>query len=848
MENFCIFLIGLFILSIPIFYYLIEDYILPFYEENYNLEYINESIGRTVVHPIIIKYDFSNIPENDNNFKLISLLNEAKNIISNLILCNNERKINVNEEIISKFNDKYLFIKEKNITADLIILPILKNFLKKNANNTFDVDIYNEFGIKKIQPSFAILYINNKININRIFEDNNMKHILLMESLRALTDCLGLTLKYIKKKKQPRNNFLETPLYLISNSESYQSFNKLYTLLEKEMPEKNISINGNFYVSHWNESSIIKDFRNEKIDLNSDISEVSINILNDMNYYKVAECDFVYFRNYLCYRVDQKCLKEKELNLFYLSYGINLEKENEIICYLSNSYNLKNNQCGIKYGHLLHENLDFCPVIKKNGIKNVKIEKNEIPELIEYKNQTLHLLKPSDKCSSPSPRTIYFKYENRNVIENETEKIDIITLDENQRQYFVTYLTENEVYFNQYVKILKYNGLIRCYHHNYNHNLYIKPFYQYNLKRRKKLNEYQKLYHFVGNNLFFHKDELYENYLYMKSYFPKSYNYMPKTYIYPKHKQKIEQKFKNYTLNMNKLWIVKPIDLFSGKGVHIFQSLKEETKNKFVISKYMNNPHLIKDKKYDLRLYVLVTGLQPLRIYLNKEGLVRIAVDTYSLNNNSIENKFIHLTNTAINKKSKKYANPKDSDDENANKWNLNTYKNYLKKQNIDINILFEKIKDIIIKTIISGQKKLVDITKSINISDRSMFNLFGFDILINDKLNPILLEVNTRPFMYIYDRMDKVIKTNLFIDALNIIGITPFLHDKNFKSFDKDFSDSNKVNKLVDDAFCELTRPRGDFELIFPLKENIQNYSRFFFKRVSSENKLFWEKIKDFL
>ena len=96
-----------------------------------------------------------------------------KNIISNLILCNNVRKINVNEEIISKFNDKYLFIKEKNITADLIILPILKNFLNKNANNTFDVDIYNEFGIKKIQPSFAILYINNKININRIFEEIN---------------------------------------------------------------------------------------------------------------------------------------------------------------------------------------------------------------------------------------------------------------------------------------------------------------------------------------------------------------------------------------------------------------------------------------------------------------------------------------------------------------------------------------------------------------------------------------------------------------------------------------------------------------------------------------------------
>ena len=64
------------------------------------------------------------------------------------------------------------------------------------------------------------------------------------------------------------------------------------------------------------------------------------------------------------------------------------------------------------------------------------------------------------------------------------------------------------------------------------------------------------------------------------------------------------------------------------------------------------------------------------------------------------------------------------------------------------------------------------------------MFNLFGFDILINDNLNPILLEVNTRPFMHIYDCMDKIIKTNLFIDALNIIGITPFSHERKYKSF----------------------------------------------------------------
>ena len=664
-----------------------------------------------------------------------------------------------------------------------------------------------------------------------------------MESLRALTDCLGLSLNFIRRKKQPRNNFFETPLYLISNSLSFKSIKKLYNLTGEPIPENKIATNGQFYISYWGKNSIVQDFRNEIIDLQSDISEVSMNLLNDMDYYKVVECDFQYFLNNNCYRIDQKCLNKDELESFYLNYGINIDKENEIICYLSNSNNLKNNQCGIKYGHLVNENLDFCPLIRKVNIISKKVGKYEIPELIQYNNQTLNLLKSSDKCKN-FPRTIYFKSEYSKELDNETFQIDTITLNETERKYFVTYLTKDEIYFDHNVKVLKNNGIIRTYFHNENPNLFIKPFDEPYFKKYKYINKYQKIFHFIGNSIFFEKDLLYTNYLYMKSYFPKAYSYMPKTYIYPKHKEQIEKIFQNYKQNINNLWIVKPTDLFSGKGIHLFRSLKEENMSSFIISKYLSQPHLIKGRKYDLRLYILVTGLSPLRIYLNKEGLVRISANKYSLDKKSLEDKFIHLTNTAINKESEKYIYPRNTNDEKANKWNLNTYRKHLKKQNIDTNIIFDQIKDIVIKTIISGQKKLVNITSGLTIKDRNMFNVFGFDVLIDSKLNASLLEVNTRPFMYVYDRMDRVIKTNLFVDTLNIVGLTPFSHERKYKTLDKEVFYKNKVRENVDNALCELTRPRGDFELIFPLKENIEKYKKLFFRKVGEENRIFWNEI----
>jgi tubulin polyglutamylase TTLL6/13 len=68
------------------------------------------------------------------------------------------------------------------------------------------------------------------------------------------------------------------------------------------------------------------------------------------------------------------------------------------------------------------------------------------------------------------------------------------------------------------------------------------------------------------------------------------------------------------------------------------------------------NPLLIDGLKFDLRVYVLLLGVNPLRVFIYNDGLARFSTEKYNPKKKNLNNLFMHLTNFSINKNNKNFV------------------------------------------------------------------------------------------------------------------------------------------------------------------------------------------------
>ncbi|KAF4666134.1 hypothetical protein FOL47_004247 [Perkinsus chesapeaki] len=270
------------------------------------------------------------------------------------------------------------------------------------------------------------------------------------------------------------------------------------------------------------------------------------------------------------------------------------------------------------------------------------------------------------------------------------------------------------------------------------------------------------------------KDRLWSHYAAMQELFgAEEFDYLPETFVLPAD---MDSFLEVYDVNPSWIWIVKPASQSRGRGIFLLRDLEDlPVDSHCVISRYIANPYLIQGYKFDLRVYVLVTGFDPLRIYMYREGLTRLACSPFAVKTtDDLQNKYKHLTNYSICKNSNDYVENSDARVDNfGHKWSLSAFNKHCSYSNLDMPKIWARIIDAILKTIMASER-LGHVGRS-GISSRAAhccFELFGFDILLDSRLKPWVIEVNLSPSLVADTPLDRKIKAHLISDVLNLVGV----------------------------------------------------------------------------
>ena len=227
------------------------------------------------------------------------------------------------------------------------------------------------------------------------------------------------------------------------------------------------------------------------------------------------------------------------------------------------------------------------------------------------------------------------------------------------------------------------------------------------MERIMRLGRLQKINHFPGMLELVRKAGTARNLNKMLKLLGKEYKFFPRTFMLPADYTELKREFGGKGRG-NKTFIVKPSKGCQGKDIFMTRSLDDiDPHEPNIVQRYMHKPHLLDGYKYDLRLYVLLSSLSPMRIYLFREGLVRVCTEKYNTRPSNLTNSCMHLTNYAINKDNDAFVQPDSMEDDGAHKRTITSLMQTLAAEGHDTDALWEDIGELCVKTLISVQPHL---------------------------------------------------------------------------------------------------------------------------------------------
>lgn len=304
------------------------------------------------------------------------------------------------------------------------------------------------------------------------------------------------------------------------------------------------------------------------------------------------------------------------------------------------------------------------------------------------------------------------------------------------------------------------------------------------------LGSHAKINHWPGMSCLHTKNGLAATLRPLQRLFPKAFGHVhPRTWLLPEEMADFQtslspddDSFSGEKRQRKKVFIVKPAASCQGRGIHLVRSLHDlqDPRSASIAQEYEARPFLIEGLKFDLRIYVLLSSVDPLRIWLFDEGLVRFATTPYSTPKSAnLKNVTQHLTNYAINKDSERFVQNSGGiiRGDVGSKRTLSWFRTWLDANGYSSTRVWGRIVDLINKVFIAGQPHLARTYRSaVPAEGGSMrcFEVLGLDVLLDSKLNPWMLEVNHSPSLSCDSQLDTQIKIKLIKETLQMLRLRP--------------------------------------------------------------------------
>lgn len=250
---------------------------------------------------------------------------------------------------------------------------------------------------------------------------------------------------------------------------------------------------------------------------------------------------------------------------------------------------------------------------------------------------------------------------------------------------------------------------------------------------------------------------------------PDDFAFSPRTWILPDDTADLESFVSN---SKGKTFIVKPTAGSQGKGIFLARKWKDlesvaaktkvsseitgrpRTTCEYVVQEYYANPFLLDGLKFDLRLYVVVTSIVPLRAYLFREGLARFCTTPYQPPKEAnLSEVCMHLTNYAVNKTSLDFeASESLAQHGEGSKRSVSSVLQQIERlHGVSPDTFWHKIGRLAANTLMALRPHLVEFyvhekPRCLHPVGPKGFQIIGLDVLIDDGLEPRLLELNANP------------------------------------------------------------------------------------------------------